>query len=583
MRRLLLTWLAVTSALTLTICPSAHGQLSQDGDKNALRVRTQLDGSGPSHLIAYDSALLVLDPNDGLLRRYPISETGEFLDTIPTTCSMERDFSPRYFVLKESGVEIFGEARAPGKVASNSALPTLLLSRERLRRLTKSNAQGAVDSCGAESVGQYVSSKSVQRHSAGLQVNVPKTEGSDSTRPIIVQSKQGELYNARYIGHYDHSSPAIVSRELGMTNSGRIDLALWVSVYKNGVVSSVRVFDYDKNKQSFAGVIKRGFDFLAVANKTLYAMGAICKAEEVCIRRFELQPAVESNRNDPSNSALVLLNSIAIDQEDPSDSSDTLVLVPSGSSASAPDVSRWTKELYASIQKYSLHHWKYPSERRSVPCLANASGTCEIEGGTKMKWVGPRHLILPRSLLPDQANDSLEAWEIGIPYSYGSAQTPDEFDAGLISSEHVFPVGDLNGAIRSTGIFPLGIDCSAFVARVYGRKRKSTAKMVIEADSDELRSVANLASARTGDIFVKKGHVVIFSRTLWHGGNRFIEVYEAASRCGRVCRSVYDADYFNGWRIYRYHWLRRDDSPRVENPFWNDNGFRYRTAEEQND
>jgi len=69
---------------------------------------------------------------------------------------------------------------------------------------------------------------------------------------------------------------------------------------------------------------------------------------------------------------------------------------------------------------------------------------------------------------------------------------------------------------------------------------------------------------RPGDILVKKGHIVIFrGRSCSASGGRRsarrasriasigYEVYEASSRCGRVCRSVYELDFFNGWWMFR--------------------------------
>lgn len=190
----------------------------------------------------------------------------------------------------------------------------------------------------------------------------------------------------------------------------------------------------------------------------------------------------------------------------------------------------------------------------------------------------------------------------GVPYSFGGRDTAEEFTVKLGDPTSQSVVGHLRGAWRkriSVGVgqednikltrYPLGIDCSAFVAAALGSSAvletavmmSSTKKLVGSntryfpigrANSQSGKTcgepVPSLSAIKPGDLIIRGGHIVIFAGTVPIGaegssrnsGSVGYRVYEAASRCGRVCESVYDADFFNGWWILRPVWTEAGQS-----------------------
>lgn len=120
------------------------------------------------------------------------------------------------------------------------------------------------------------------------------------------------------------------------------------------------------------------------------------------------------------------------------------------------------------------------------------------------------------------------------------------------------------------GSYPFGIDCSHLVDRLLAAIG-GTKEVVPESGTRisipsgwYATPIEHAKDLKAGDIFIKDGHVVIFARTIDIGNAGRLRrkegsvqsavgfvVYEAASRCGRVCKSVYGLDYFNGWWMLR--------------------------------
>ena len=207
-------------------------------------------------------------------------------------------------------------------------------------------------------------------------------------------------------------------------------------------------------------------------------------------------------------------------------------------------------------------------------------------------WVQPRQLV---GLAPG-------SWVSSVPYSIGGVDLADGFTARLAtetgnSASPPTPVGHIGEGLEWPGMddhYPLGIDCSALIAKVYGLRIRSTGRMVratilrdagghayaVPTGPDQgcPEPVAQFADLRPGDILLRNGHVVIFDRFTTIAGapgrSRAMRVFESTSRCGAVCESTYDPSYFAGWWMLRIArdggancplWMeRRDRSPAVE-------------------
>ena len=196
-------------------------------------------------------------------------------------------------------------------------------------------------------------------------------------------------------------------------------------------------------------------------------------------------------------------------------------------------------------------------------------------------WVQPRDLV---GIVPG-------TWVRSIPYSIGGEDLADSFAARLASDYGQdggtpAPIGHIGEGLewpRDKGNYPLGIDCSALIAKVYDVRIRSTGRMVhpqlLRGKDGHAYAVpsgpahgcpepvARFADLRPGDILLRNGHVVIFNgfTTVAEapGRARAMRVFESTSRCGAVCESVYDPTYFAGW------WMLRIDQPGEDNcPFW---------------
>ncbi|WP_168176361.1 hypothetical protein [Novosphingobium sp. PC22D] len=217
------------------------------------------------------------------------------------------------------------------------------------------------------------------------------------------------------------------------------------------------------------------------------------------------------------------------------------------------------------------------------------------EGGAR--WVQPRQLV---GLLPG-------AWVSSVPYSIGGADLAEGFAARLAAgyggdAANPPPIGHIGEGLEwqrhgegepewheDQANYPLGIDCSALIARVFDLRIRSTGTMVsprlvrgadgrgyqVPAGPDRAcpQPVRSIHELREGDIILRNGHVVIFNGFAAVGDSpgvdaparsRVMRVFEATSRCGAVCESLYDPSYFAGWWM-----LRLDLADEGANcPFW---------------
>ncbi len=216
------------------------------------------------------------------------------------------------------------------------------------------------------------------------------------------------------------------------------------------------------------------------------------------------------------------------------------------------------------------------------------------------RWMGPRQMV--------GRFDAGEQGKFrGIPYSFGgltAASLAGGAGSDIASDGGGAPFGHLRGvlSIRKDSFsledrvspYPFGIDCSAFVAAVWANERAlvdknrvasvvPTSQMLtgqeisVQANGSFVyvprgrqttsgrscvEPVQHFSELEAGDILLGTGHVVVFAGTRWDEGSLRVRVYEAASRCGRVCETLYDADFFNGW------WMLRRDSGDCESHKW---------------
>ena len=145
----------------------------------------------------------------------------------------------------------------------------------------------------------------------------------------------------------------------------------------------------------------------------------------------------------------------------------------------------------------------------------------------------------------------------GLPYDWGGADSIPEFRTRL---ERGFAAGNIGGTFWADGAerVTAGVDCSGFVSNVW--------KLPTHIPTRELDNfttpVAELNNMRVGDALLltriaptgeKQGvHVVLYREQVSpDGASLYLRVTEATSRCGAVCDSVYENDYFQDYTLRR--------------------------------
>jgi hypothetical protein len=137
----------------------------------------------------------------------------------------------------------------------------------------------------------------------------------------------------------------------------------------------------------------------------------------------------------------------------------------------------------------------------------------------------------------------------GLPYDWGGADSIAEFKTRL---ERGYAAGNIGGTFWTPQEAPhatTGIDCSGLVSNVWKLGRHiPTSKL-----NDFTIPVAELNKMRVGDALLLAGvHVVLYrEQVMPDGASLYLRVTEATSRCGAVCDSIYEIDYFQDYTLRR--------------------------------
>lgn len=580
--------LGVTAGCALA--DSATAQTSLEPTPDSVIIRSSHDdGSGPSHLFARGRSLIVLDPNLAVAIRYPL-DAGDKLVDRPQACSMPRNFSPRFVVPHAAGVRVIGEEQQPGSEPSNGRLPILELADSTPMVGFNRDSPTRPPSCGNVSIGPATIPAESRITTVGFAVSPIAGAAAPSKGGITVgPDPRTELFNARTVGDADGLGTAIIRREIVGGEFGRVNVAVWITLYLRGRPTSIWLKEHDVNGEGkIVGLIKRGFDYATVTGHSLFVMGTICP-DSFCIRRFDLSTlnaGAGPQNNWVATVDLTKIGKPSKREDAPLAPLEKLNAVRELQLASAPGAKGWSDALVSAVSAYAFNSWSYPPERRRVPCGDDGPNQCRVrlrdgrlvstahqlssdvfvpqeeDDPLDALWIGPRHLVDEGKAEPPNA-------ERGIPYSFGGSTRADDFLAA-IETPNGRPIGHIRESLGGVDPdnYPVGIDCSRFVWRIFGELLDTEDWIDKPPPVSDARFVKDLRTARPGDLIVKKGHIVIFNRRVPSGANLGVEVFEATSRCGRVCRSVYDADFFNGWRIMRLRQMAPKGRTPINNPYW---------------
>lgn len=567
-------------------------------------IRDVADGPGPSNLIAIDRYLLVIDPWSFTIRRYDAADPSAY----PRVCLYPRGFAPWRANRRGNTVRLVGEP-----YGANDAGSYEYRSRSVMTIDAQAVASMPLSGPCRFPVGRY----DARRDAAPATARLGGGTWLDWLAGRVVLAPHGagsRIFAARPAGTLADGRTLIWWSEIdgiGRGRGGRLMASQYVGVVDRGTLGgTIRLVSaaYAPLAPGAASppptiLSKPGFEY-AVGNTVagrdmLWVMAA---ADTPAGRHFLLRGYPLDGLAASGGASLTLVRAGAASSDRNDAENDAGIQTAGTPRAAAGPRAEWFAHARRLIEAQIGFRWAYPAGATGVPCGGadrcavgtDAAGTLgvgpaypgvvtdRIDRAGGATWMRPRQLV---GLVPGTSVR-------GIPYSIGGTDLAGDFARRLASdyaanARSRAPIGHIREGMEwpgSDGHYPLGIDCSALVARVFDLSIRATAGMVRTfayttrtgqhyqlprgPSGSCPQPVRRFADLRPGDVLVRDGHVVIFaglarpSRVT--GLAAGLRVFESSSRCGAVCESVYDPSYFDGWWMVRIargdgrdcpHWL----------------------------
>lgn len=588
-------------------------------------VRDVADGPGPSHLIPIGGYLLLVDPWSAEIRRYRVDD----LHAPPHVCTYPRAFAPWHTERRAREIRLVGEPYGPGEddryvfrsrhtmviapaqvatLAPGGACPFPIRGYDARRDLPPVIAWPQGEGPGATAVFPLDRGRRARvspQGGARAEIYAIRAAGALSGGRTLVWWSEVDAYPLQGGGTPDPPGAG-----------GRVTASQYLGVIgprggAPGAVIRLRTAAYpalssDAEPLSAAILTKPGFDYVAGGTAggadRLWIVAADMTSPAP--RRFVLR-SYALDALAPADRATIDLappHVVPQDRNDRAGSTPPPIAAAPPAPGAAISRAAWFERARGVIERQIGYRWHVPAGADIRPCGgadrcavgADASGalgvgpgfpdpvTDKIDRAGGANWMRPRHLVgLP-------AGSAVR----GIPYSIGGEDLDDGFAARLAAGYAPMtaappPIGHIREGMewpKQAGNYPLGIDCSALVAKVFDLAIRSTGDMMRATDRVTPGGVAyklprgpahvcpepvrHLSEIRKGDVILRDGHIVIYAGTARIGGrpgrSRGLRVLESSSRCGGVCESVYDPTFFDGWWILRIrldgagdcpHWL----------------------------
>ncbi|WP_375391594.1 hypothetical protein [uncultured Sphingomonas sp.] len=569
-------------------------------------VRDVADGPGPSHLLAMGDWLLVVDPWSYTIRRYAVGD----LAVPPRTCVYPRAFAPWRSLRRGGEIRIVAEPYGPDvrgyrlRPRSTMTLTPALVDAMPLAgpcRFPIRTWRATADTLPTGHADPRRPGALILALASGARASIVPHGGPGAQ--VYAARTVGALSGDRTLLWWSEIDPAPDAATIaaGVSHAGRVTARQHLGVFGAGGGAAQRVIALtaaaypalrpDAPNPPPAILAKPGFEIAAATTRagrdTLWLLAADrgARAQRAFVIRGIALDGTEQAVQ------LVAPAGTAIDRID----AEMAGRAPSVAVAPAShDRALWFARARAELDAQIAVRWRYPAAAIARPC--GGADRCAIAAdaigalGTgpvfatpvtdRLARAGGAHWVRPRTLVGLAAGETVR----GVPYSIGGDDLADAFAARLATeygpgaTATPTPIGHIGEGMEwpeAAGHYPLGIDCSALVARVFGLGMRATAAMVRTAPlpgPDGRRwalplgparscpqPVRHVADLRAGDVLVRDGHVVIFSRDARIGGAPGWQVFESGSRCSGVCESVYDPSYFDGWWIVRLKLAAGDD------------------------
>ena len=200
--------------------------------------------------------------------------------------------------------------------------------------------------------------------------------------------------------------------------------------------------------------------------------------------------------------------------------------------------------MRAEMNAYRDHRWTLSDANLRNPCETM------IVAGLPIACRRPDRFVLP----PEQTRRPRPATMTGVPYDWGGADSLARFDQKIRQGYIAGNIGGTFWSYDAPRRVTAGVDCSGFVANVWGLGRHIGTSALAEVTE----RVPTLDRMRLGDaLLLPEHHVALYrEQAKPDGASLAIRVTEASSRCGAVCDSVYEIDHFHGYALRRSKTLR---------------------------
>ena len=494
-------------------------------------VREERDGAGPSHIFhLQDDYVAVVDPLDAKVIAFRVCRVA-------------------------AGCEI---SRIEREFPSGTRLRRLIRERDRIMLISEGEDRQLVIPRNVSAWPDRFDLKEYDRADHGLNPPAIKRNTYDRLTfparaglPALAIRTLGPNYlaSARELEQDTAGRRYVLWKELSFHDSHPFDAwsrRVRVGVYvgrfeRNGVLSGIATIP--RNHMS-----RIGFDYV-----TILPSGSVLLLASINRKGFEITERAMSPPDEMTVATFQSKKPATAWASPPPPEQVGVIATPKGkrvgdagdeTPVGAPERTEWTggfisrKALRDAMDAFRDERW-YPSDDNlRNPCKVEIVPGGGINCRREDRFVRPPQFVRRPYAVP----------QIGVPYDWGGRDSVKTFERKLAQG---YVAGNIGGTFWADGRrrVTTGVDCSGLVSNVW-----QLGAHVPTADLDSVSTpLLGLNRMRVGDAFLLAGHHVMLYReqVAIDGASLAIRVTEATSRCGSVCDSVYEIDFFHDFTLRR--------------------------------
>ena len=494
-------------------------------------VREERDGAGPSHIFhLQDDYVAVVDPLDAKVIAFRVCRVA-------------------------AGCEI---SRIEREFPSGTRLRRLIRERDRIMLISEGEDRQLVIPRNVSAWPDRFDLKEYDRADHGLNPPAIKRNTYDRLTfparaglPALAIRTLGPNYlaSARELEQDTAGRRYVLWKELSFHDSHPFDAwsrRVRVGVYvgrfeRNGVLSGIATIP--RNHMS-----RIGFDYV-----TILPSGSVLLLASINRKGFEITERAMSPPDEMTVATFQSKKPATAWASPPPPEQVGVIATPKGkrvgdagdeTPVGAPERTEWTggfisrKALRDAMDAFRDERW-YPSDDNlRNPCKVEIVPGGGINCRREDRFVRPPQFVRRPYAVP----------QIGVAYDWGGRDSVKTFERKLAQG---YVAGNIGGTFWADGRrrVTTGVDCSGLVSNVW-----QLGAHVPTADLDSVSTpLLGLNRMRVGDAFLLAGHHVMLYREQVpiDGASLAIRVTEATSRCGSVCDSVYEIDFFHDFTLRR--------------------------------